>query len=137
MGGHETILLVEDEPTILKMTTMMLQRLGYDVIAASTPGEAIRLVKEFVAEIHLLMTDVIMPEMNGRDLAERLMTIKKGLKCLFMSGYTAEVIAHRGVLDRGVNFIQKPYSLKELAVKVRGALESMQTEGSFRNHIQT
>ena len=123
-GGHETILVVEDEPTILKMTTTILQHLGYMVIAANTPSEAIRLVGEFVAEIHLLMTDVIMPEMNGPDLAERLMIIKKGMKCLFMSGYTSDIIANQGVLAEGTHFIQKPFSRKELAVRIRKVLNT-------------
>ena len=102
----------------------MLERLGYTVIAASTPGEAIRMAREHAAEIHLLMTDVVMPEMNGRDLAKNLLSLYPRMKRLFMSGYTADVIAHHGVLDKGVNFIQKPFSGKELAAKVREALES-------------
>jgi YesN/AraC family two-component response regulator len=73
-------------------------------------------------EIHLLMTDVVMPEMNGRDLAKRLQASHPVLKCLFMSGYTANVIAHHGVLDQGVHFIQKPFTRKEIAAKVRQAL---------------
>jgi FixJ family two-component response regulator len=73
--------------------------------------------------IHLLMTDVIMPEMNGRELAGRLLSLYPGLKRLFMSGYTADVIAHHGVLDEGVRFIQKPFTRKELGDKVREALE--------------
>lgn len=121
--GNETILLVEDELEILKMTTMMLGRLGYTVVAASTPGEAIRLAHENSDRIDLLMTDVVMPEMNGRDLAGNLLNRYPGLKCLFMSGYTANVIAHHGVLDEGVHFIQKPFSKKELGVKLREALE--------------
>jgi DNA-binding NtrC family response regulator len=118
----ETVLVVEDEPAILKMGTMMLERLGYRVLAAGTPGEAIGLAEEHVSEIHLLITDVVMPEMNGRDLAERMQAFYPGMKILFMSGYTASVIAHRGVLDEGVNFMQKPFSMKDLAVKVREAL---------------
>jgi len=106
-GGHETILLVEDEPEILRVTTMMLERMGYDVMGAKTPGEAIRLAREHTGRIDLLMTDVVMPEMNGRDLAGNLLSIYPGIKRLFMSGYTANVIAHHGVLDEGVNFIQK------------------------------
>ena len=102
--GHETILLVEDEPAILKLTTRMLEQLGYTVLAASTPGEAIRLAREHAGEIHLLMTDVVMPEMNGRDLARNLLSLYPHLKCLFMSGYTADVIAHHGVLDEGRAF---------------------------------
>ncbi|MCP4576911.1 MAG: PAS domain S-box protein [Deltaproteobacteria bacterium] len=121
--GHETILLVEDEPAILAMVKMMLERLGYTVLAAGAPGETIRLAGEYAGEIHLLMTDVVMPEMNGLDLAENLFSLYPKLNCLFMSGYTADVIARHGVLDEGVNFIQKPFSMKDLAFKVREALD--------------
>ena len=122
--GQETILLVEDEPTILEVTTTMLEMQGYTVLAAGTPGEAIRLAREHIGEINLLMTDVVMPEMNGRDLAKNLLSLYPQLKRLFMSGYTANVIAHHGVLDEGVYFIQKPFSIKEMAAKVREALDS-------------
>jgi PAS domain S-box-containing protein len=121
--GHETILLVEDEPAILRMTRTLLQRLGYTVVAAATPGEAIHFARQYAGAIHLLMTDVVMPEMNGRDLAKNLLSVFPGLKRLFMSGYTANVIAHHGVLDEGVNFIQKPFSAQDLAAKVRAALD--------------
>ena len=120
--GHETILLVEDEPAILEMTTIMLERMGYRVIAASTPGEAICLAKEYDGKIDLLVTDVVMPEMNGRDLAKNILHYYPNLKRLFMSGYTANVIAHHGVLDKGINFIQKPFSEKSLGYKVREVL---------------
>jgi PAS domain S-box-containing protein len=122
-SGNETILLVEDEPAILNMTAMILKRLGYTVLAASAPGEAIRLAQEHSDQIHLLMTDVVMPEMNGRDLARRLLSLYPGLKCLFMSGYTADVIAHHGVLEDGVQFIQKPFTLKDLSAKIREVFE--------------
>ncbi len=122
--GHETILLVEDEHSILRMTTMMLERLGYTVVATSSPGEAIRLVGEYTDPIHLLMTDVVMPEMNGRDLSKKILTIYPNINRLFMSGYTADVIAHHGVLNKGVNFIQKPFSQKDLAAKVRETLDN-------------
>jgi CheY-like chemotaxis protein len=102
----------------------MLEHQGYTVVAASTPGEAIRLAREHAGEIHLLMTDVIMPEMNGRDLAKNLLALYPDLTRLFMSGYTADLIAHHGVLDQGVHFIQKPFSIKNLAAKVREALDS-------------
>lgn len=121
--GHETILLVEDEPMILEITKTMLERQGYTVQAAARPGEAIRLAREHAGAIHLLMTDVIMPEMNGRDLAKNLLSLYPNLKRLFMSGYTANVIAHHGVLDEGVQFIQKPFSMQSLAVKVREVLD--------------
>ncbi|RJP84796.1 MAG: PAS domain S-box protein [Desulfobacteraceae bacterium] len=121
--GSETILLVEDESAILEMVASMLEMHGYTVLAANTPGEAIRLAREHAGEIHMLMTDVVMPEMNGRDLAKNLLSLYPDLKRLFMSGYTADVIAHHGVLDDGVQFIQKPFTIKELAVKVRETLE--------------
>jgi PAS domain S-box-containing protein len=89
--GHETILLVEDEIAILRLTTQMLEKLGYKVVAARTPGEAIHLAQEHTGEIHLLVTDVVMPEMNGRDLAKNILSIYPNLKRLFMSGYTANV----------------------------------------------
>jgi YesN/AraC family two-component response regulator len=78
---------------------------------------------ENAGKVHLLLTDVVMPEMNGRDLARKLLTQHPGLKCLFMSGYTADVIAHHGVLDEGVQFIRKPFSTRDLSVKVREALD--------------
>ena len=121
-GGHETILLVEDEPTILKMTRMMLERLGYTVLTAATPGEAIRLVEEGGQRIDLLLTDVIMPEMNGSVLVERILARQPGMRHLFMSGYTANIIASQGVLNEGVAFIQKPFARKELADKIREIL---------------
>ena len=121
-SGHGTILLVEDEPAILRMATIILEKQGYTVLAASTPREAIRLAREHTGAIHLLMTDVIMPEMNGLDLAETLLALCPHIKRLFMSGYTADVIAHHGVMDEGVYFIQKPFSIKELTAKVREAL---------------
>jgi PAS domain S-box-containing protein len=121
--GYETILLVEDEPMILDIAVNILKRQGYTVMAAATPGEAIRLAREHDGEIHLLMTDVVMPEMNGKDLANNLLSLYPKLKCLFMSGYTADVIAHHGVLNEGVDFIQKPFSVRALAVKVREVLD--------------
>jgi len=121
-GGNETILLVEDEPAILKMVRMMLERKGYSVLSAATPAEAIALAGSHTDKIHLLMTDVVMPGMNGRDLARHLIGIYPDVKLLFMSGYTANVIAHQGVLDEGVAFIQKPFSTADLFVKLRNLL---------------
>jgi two-component system cell cycle sensor histidine kinase/response regulator CckA len=93
-------------------------------LATSSPGEAITLVGEYTDPIHLLLTDVIMPEMNGRDLAKNILTLYPNINRLFMSGYTADVIAHHGVLTKGVNFIQKPFSINDLSAKVREALDS-------------
>ncbi|MDA3864393.1 MAG: PAS domain S-box protein [Deltaproteobacteria bacterium] len=121
--GNETVLLVEDEPAILKIATTILKLEGYTVVAAGTPGEAIYLAKEHAGDIHLLLTDVVMPEMNGRDLAKNILSLYPQLKLLFMSGYTANVIAYQGILDEGVNFIQKPFSKRELTVKVQEVLD--------------
>jgi two-component system, cell cycle sensor histidine kinase and response regulator CckA len=121
--GHETILLVEDEIPILKMTKLILEKFGYRVLAAATPGEALGMAKTHRGEIHLFLVDVIMPEMNGRDLAKQLIALYPHSECLFMSGYTGDIIAHHGVLGEGFNFIQKPFSMQALAAKVREVLE--------------
>ena len=125
--GNETILLVEDEPMILEMTATMLRKLGYNVLPATTPAEAIRIARKRCDSIDLLMTDVIMPEMNGRDLAHRLSSLAPHLTCLFMSGYTADVIAHHGVLDTNTHFIEKPFSKKDLAAKLREILKNRES----------
>ncbi len=122
--GYETVLLVEDEPGLLEMFMMMLDSQGYRVLSAHSPSEAIHLAREHAGEIHLLMTDVIMPEMNGRDLADTLLACHPKLKTLFMSGYTADVIAHHGVLEAGVCFLQKPFTTQQMVLKIREALES-------------
>ena len=121
-GHGETLLVVEDEISILKLIKEMLEKLGYNVLTANTPSDAIRLAEEHDDVIHLLLTDVVMPEMNGKELVEQLQSCYPDLNYLFMSGYTANVIAHHGILDEGVHFIQKPISRKELAVKIREAL---------------
>ena len=124
--GHETVLLVEDEPVILSMATLMLEKFGYSVLAFSKPKEAIDAAGGYPSNIHLLITDVIMPEMNGPLLAEKISSIFPDIKCLYMSGYTDNVIAHHGVLDEGVNFLQKPFSMEALAEKVRAVLDAGQ-----------
>ena len=121
--GTETILLVEDEPAILRMTYMMLERNGYSVISAATPSQAMEKAKNHSGVIDLLMTDVVMPEMNGRDLSGQITDLYPDIRLLFMSGYTANVIAHQGVLDEGVAFIQKPFSMADLAEKIREVLD--------------
>lgn len=122
-GGSETLLVVEDEPSILQLARTMLEQLGYTVLTAATPAEALRTVSSYAGHIHLLITDVVMPEMNGRDLAIHVEALRPGLKLLFMSGYTENAIAHHGVLDEGVRFVPKPFSYAELSMKVREALE--------------
>jgi two-component system, cell cycle sensor histidine kinase and response regulator CckA len=126
-GDGETILLAEDDASILKLGKMFLESLGYTVLSANTSHEAIRLAEEHPGDIQLLITDVVMPEMNGRELSESLRTRYPDLKTLFMSGYTANVIAHRGVLEEGVFFIAKPFSKNDLAVKVREVLNDTGT----------
>jgi len=121
-SGQETILLVEDETAVLTVTTQMLEGLGYRVLAARTPSEAVELALDRSAEIDLLITDVVLPEMNGRVLARNLMALKPDLKQLFISGYTANVIAQYGVADQGGAFLQKPFTRKELAAKVAAIL---------------
>ena len=131
--GHETILLVEDDLSILEMATASLQHLGYTVLPVSTPGEAIRMINEFTGDISLVTTDVIMPEMNGRELVQRLLTIQPKMKILFMSGYAANILGSQGMLNDCPFFIQKPFSLKKLAVKVRTVLDSDEEERGYEN----
>ncbi len=123
LRGGETVLVVEDERAILDLVGIILRGQGYSVLAAATPDEAISLAAKHNGDIHLLLTDVVMPKMNGRDLAGILQSRHPHLKCLFTSGYTANVIAHHGILDDGVHFIAKPFSRKDLAFKVRAALD--------------
>ncbi len=118
----ETILLVEDDEAVLDLSKIMLEKLGYTVLAAHSHVHAMHVVKEHPGDIHLLISDVVMPEMNGWELAELLRVIRPNLKCLYMSGYTADAIAHGGILDEGVNFIQKPFRSDDLAAKVRQVL---------------
>ncbi len=119
----ETILLVEDHIPVLELTQKILDRFGYKVLTARTPWEAMGIAREYPKEIHLLITDVVMPEMNGRELADRLLANYPAIKIVFMSGYTANVIVHHGVLAKGVHFVQKPFSRGDLAKIIRKALE--------------
>lgn len=120
--GNQTLLFVEDEAMLLNINSEILEELGYTVLTAASPGEAMRIAQNFSGKIDLLITDVVMPEMNGRDLAAGISSLYPGIKILFMSGYTADVIAHHGVLEEGVHFLQKPFSLNDLADKVKETL---------------
>jgi two-component system sensor histidine kinase EvgS len=126
--GNETLLIVEDEVEILEVIRRMLDEQGYRALVANSPEEALRLVQEHHGEIDLLLSDLVMPEMNGRDLAERLTGQFPQIKCLFMSGYGADVIPGGGILDEGVNFIQKPFSMGELTAKVKAVLSEVETK---------
>lgn len=121
--GTETVLIVEDEDSILELAEAILEDMGYNVLTADSPEAAIRLVEGFNDTIHLLITDMIMPGMNGKQLADRLTALQPEMKRIYMSGYTANVIAHHGVLDEGIHFLQKPFSLKSLVDIVREALD--------------
>jgi CheY-like chemotaxis protein len=121
--GRETVLLVEDEPAILTLVAHILSGQGYRVMRASSPKEALQIADAHVGTIDLLLTDVIMPDMNGRDLAEALRSRYPDVRAVFMSGYTSDVIAKHGVLDDGVSFLQKPFSIDSLSGKVREALD--------------
>ena len=123
LRGNETVLLVEDEEPMLELTGTILRENGYEVLATRRPAEALEVVRSYPDPIRLLITDVVMPEMNGKDLAAGLEKIKPGFKTIFMSGYTANVIAQHGILDESINFIQKPFSVNALFEKVRDVLD--------------
>lgn len=130
----ETILVVEDDPPILKIMQKILEGLGYTVLTSGAPEKTMDIVKEYTGKIHLLITDVIMPKMNGIDLVEQLQPICPDFKYIFMSGYTADAIVTQGVLDKGVNFIQKPFSRRDLAEIVRKVLD--ENNGKEKNYVQ-
>lgn len=122
-GNGERLLVVEDETAILGLVERILRRLNYLVVPATSPSEAFAAADQYGDDIALVITDVVMPEMNGRQLAEELQKSWPKMKCLYMSGYTTDVIAHRGVIDKGLYFIQKPFTVSDLAGKVRVILD--------------
>jgi CheY-like chemotaxis protein len=121
--GTETVLFVEDDDSILQLGAAILKRFGYTVFTARSPGEALSLVRKQTGTIHLLITDVVMPGMNGKDLRDKIAALRPEIKVLFMSGYSADIIAHQGILESDVHFLQKPFSVNNLAAKVREVLE--------------
>jgi PAS domain S-box-containing protein len=121
-GGTETVLIVEDEEPVLKLSQAMLEVLGYTVLAANGKDQALEIARNYPEKIHLLLTDVVMPDMNGKELADRIQKVKPELKCLYMSGYTSDIIARQGILEEGVKFISKPFSVQDLATKIREVL---------------
>lgn len=128
--GRETVLVVEDEPSVGRLTKTMLQRLGYQVLLVQTPEEALRVAQEEQQRLDVLLTDVVMPGMNGRELFKKMTAYQPRLKCLFMSAYTDDVIAERGVVDKRVNFIGKPFTFHQLSVKLREVLASEPPQGN-------
>ena len=130
-SGTETVLLVEDEVALLALGTRMLEGLGYQVLSASSPAEAIQLARDHEGKIHLLLTDVVMPKMNGWEVSRIVTEDRPDIKTLFVSGYTAGSIGNHGVLEEGMVFLAKPFSRDDLAYKVREALESLGKSGPF------
>nr|NJM01601.1 PAS domain S-box protein [Desulfobacula sp.] len=129
-AGGETILVVEDERKIRMVVCTALTRLGYSVLPSGSPAEAREIEKQHQGIIHLMLTDVVMPGMNGKELYEALRPSRPAMRALFMSGYTENVIAERGILKEGINFIQKPFSIKELALKMGSVLsQKNETDG--------
>jgi PAS domain S-box-containing protein len=133
--GTETILLVEDENNLRYLARQFLEKQGYRVIEAADGAAALQVAAAHEGVIHLLLTDVIMPGMNGRELAQRVSEIRPGAKVLYMSGYTENVIGRNGMLDAGIRLLQKPFTLRELSEQVREALDSTsRTEGVMTTH---
>ena len=123
-AGTETILLVEDEPGVRQLVREMLHRLGYTMLEAGGGAEALRIFEQHRGAIDLLLTDVIMPQMSGRDLAARLRLLQPSLKILYMSGYTDDMLAHHGVLEPDVYLLPKPFAPDELGAKLREVLDT-------------
>jgi len=123
--GNETILIVEDEENVLKLAGRILRRQGYTVLEASQGEKALLLCEEHKGALHLILTDVVMPEMSGRQLVDRCWQVRQDFKTLYMSGYTDNAITHHGVLEKGTNYIQKPFTVDGLARKVRGVLDKL------------
>ncbi len=124
-GGAETILVVEDEPMVRRLTVDILNSKGYTVLEAESPEEAFKLVQRELRPIHLLVSDVIMPGMNGREMHARLLQLRPNLKVLYLSGYTNDVLSGQGLSDDPLHFLQKPFSVDGLTAKVREALHAM------------
>ena len=125
--GTETILVVEDEPNLRYLARQYLEKQGYKVIEAADGAVAVQIAVAHEGTIHLLLTDVIMPGMNGRELAQRISEIRPNVKVLYMSGYTENVVGHDGMLDAGVRLLQKPFNLRDLKLRVREVLDAKTT----------
>jgi len=122
--GSETVLLVEDEIAVRELFRKGLERRGYKVLAAVTPDEALEASRGYACPIHLLLTDVVMPGMGGLELASRVVALRPKIRVLYMSGYTDEAVVRDGLVADDVDFLQKPFTLEELASKIRSVLDA-------------
>jgi CheY-like chemotaxis protein len=122
-GGTETVMVVEDEKMLLEFVGTILEEQGYKVLSAETPADALTIAREYNNPIHLLITDVVMPEMNGREVKEAVTHLCPDIKTIYMSGYTSDVIALKGIIEEGTAFLQKPFTINALALKVREVLD--------------
>jgi CheY-like chemotaxis protein len=130
VGGTETIIVVEDEDAVRILAKRILRAAGYTVLTAASGGEALVACESYTGDIHLVLTDVVMPLMGGQVLVQRLAKVRPKMKILYMSGYTDDTIVHHGVLDPGTHFIGKPFSAANLTTKVREVLDSGGSETS-------
>jgi len=121
--GNDTILVVEDNYEVRKVTGRILTMQGYRVLEASNGGNVFSICQQYKSPIHLMITDVVLPEMNSPELAKRLISQYPGMRVLYMSGYVKNFISHQGILEKGMEYIQKPFTVNELARKVREVLD--------------
>jgi CheY-like chemotaxis protein len=127
LKGSETVLVVEDEDLVRTFVRTVLQAHGYTVLEAKKGGEALRVCEQYSGPIHLMVTDVVLPEMSGIEVADRLVSLYPGMKALYVSGYTDDAIVHRGLIDQGTALLQKPFTPTVLLHKVREVLDTSPT----------
>jgi CheY-like chemotaxis protein len=130
LGHGETVLVVEDDVTVRRMAVRALKRLGYVSLVANSGEDALAIAQRHEGHIALLLTDVVMPHMNGRELAKAIMESRSGIKVLYTSGYARDVLGQHGVIDEGLEFLRKPYTFDDLAVRLREVLDEHAVKSS-------